>query len=288
MSNARSSFVDSRSAPVGSTADDAFHDAPVHNTSIDVPSDGLLNSDSQDSAGWGDHVWWGLLALTGLMVYEITARPAFGIAIACLKFGWNDFLTACWLLRRDPHAGRARTCFLFYIAAGLWKVTVTAFIVTGCLIGLVAILGEKQPRELWHLAVTAAAGISLLAVVPLLGAISAHKYGVKVWIDSSVHQSRRVNHWPPVANGFNAVGGLLFPALLVPTLIVALISFRCFGPVSVPPAIFALGILTWALFHGITAGHPDDCWDDDLLPEHGDLQILDDRDSAASALSSRD
>src|SRR5207237_5286612 len=69
-----------------------------------------------------------LLAL-GVVVYELTAQPGLGAAIACTKFGWDDFLTARWLRRRDPDRRRGRAAFWLFVAAGLWKTAVTGVVV---------------------------------------------------------------------------------------------------------------------------------------------------------------
>src|SRR5690349_9796317 len=69
------------------------------------------------------------LLMLGIVVYELTAQPGLGAAIACTKFGWDDFLTARWLRRRDPNRRRGRASFWLFVAAGLWKTAVTGVIV---------------------------------------------------------------------------------------------------------------------------------------------------------------
>src|SRR5437868_5740148 len=97
---------------------------------------------------WTNHISWGALFAVGWLIYELTARPSFGIVVACGKFGWEDFLAAHWLLRTDPYRGRGRACFWFHVANGLWKITVAAFIVTGSLLALAALLNDNPPRGL--------------------------------------------------------------------------------------------------------------------------------------------
>lgn len=231
----------------------------------DTPAE-LLPAESR----WLEHLSWGAVFGLAFLIYELTARPAFGIAVACLKFGWSDFETAWWLLRRDPRPGRGWTCFWFYGAFGLWKVTVTAFIVTGCLLALVTVLGRNGPDEVLHLGATAAGGIVLLAIIPLVGVACARRHGVQVWIDPTINNSRRRGEWPPVAGGFNSLSALLLPAMMVPTLAAALLAFRFGGAICVPLAIFVTGVIIWSRFHGIAAVSPEDCWsdaDDDSQPE---------------------
>ncbi|HTI51779.1 MAG TPA: hypothetical protein VL475_12530, partial [Planctomycetaceae bacterium] len=145
---------------------------------------------------WTEHISWGAMLALGWLIYEVTARPSFGIAVACGKFGWNDFLTAHWLLRTDPDRGRGRTCFWFYVANGLWKVTIAAFLATGCLLILMVALNDNAPKALVGVGLTAAAGVTLLAVVPLVGVLHARASGVRVWVGASIHESRTGNHWP--------------------------------------------------------------------------------------------
>src|SRR5579872_3534831 len=182
--------------------------------------------DHRPASRWTERISWGAMLPLGWFIYEITARPSFAIVVACAKFGWNDFLTAHWLLRTDPDRGRARTCFWFYVASGLWKVTVAAFMITGGILIATVGFNGNVPRGLFDAGMIAAIGISLLAIVPLVGVVNARVYRVKVWVDSSIHACRRNNLWPPRATGFNSAMGLLFPALLVPIMVTAIITIH--------------------------------------------------------------
>src|SRR3954466_10787630 len=85
-----------------------------------------------------------LLAL-GIVVYELTAQPGLGAAIACTKFGWDDFLTARWLRRRDPDRHRGRASFWLFAAAGLWKTAVTGVIVLFAVAFLESAIRRRLP-----------------------------------------------------------------------------------------------------------------------------------------------
>jgi hypothetical protein len=215
--------------------------------------------DAPPSRRWTEHVSWGAMLALGWLIYEVTARPSFGIAVACGKFGWNDFLTAHWLLRTDPERNRGRTCFWFYIASGLWKVTIAAFLATGSLLILMVALNDNAPRELFGAGLTAAIGVTLLAVIPLIGVFHARCHGVRVWVDATVHESRQANLWPPEATGMNATMGLLFPALLVPIVVTAVATARL-GLVAMLVSVFGEGILIWSLLRGVCADSPIECW----------------------------
>lgn len=229
---------------------------------------------------WTDRIWWGAMLPVAWLIYELTAQPSFAIVVACARFGWNDFLTAHWLLRTDPERGRGKTCFWFYIASGLWKITAAAFVVTGCILILAVVFAKNgkfaPPRGLIDVGITAVIGITLLAIVPLIGVLHARIYGVKVWVDSSIHEDRRHNLWPPQATGFNATMGLLFPALLVPIVVTAIFTFRL-GIWWLLTCVFGEGLYIWTLFRSITAYEPADCWTpepaQDLDFDDGELPV---------------
>ena len=208
---------------------------------------------------WTERISWGTTLPLGWLIYELTAQPSFALVVACAKFGWNDFLTAHWLLRTDPDQGRGRTCFWFYVASGLWKITVAAFVITGSILILMVALNGKPPRGLFDAGLTAAIGITLLAVIPLVGVMHARVFKVKVWVDSSIHAYRRHDIWPPQATGFNSTMGLLFPALLVPVVVTALVTIQL-GIWSFLACVFGEGIYIWMLFRGVAAERPADCW----------------------------
>lgn len=215
--------------------------------------------DEPPADGWTNRISWGAMLALGWLIYEVTARPTFGIAVACGKFGWDDFLTAQWLWRTDPVPGRGRTCFWFFVANGVWKITIAAFLATGGLLILMVALNHNLPRELIGLGVTAAIGVSLLAVLPLIGVAHARSHGVRVWIDGAVHQSRKAGLWPPEATGFNCTMGLLFPALLAPIVLSAVMTFP-FGIVAMLTTVFGEGLFIWSLFRGVCADSPEECW----------------------------
>src|SRR5262245_14391990 len=93
--------------------------------------------------GWDSHFAWYALLAVAWLIYELTAQPGLCAPVACAKFGWNDFLTARWLRRNDPHPGRGLACFWFYVASGLWKIALMAFFLMFAILFLAALL--EQP-----------------------------------------------------------------------------------------------------------------------------------------------
>jgi hypothetical protein len=148
----------------------------------------------------------GLLAL-GWLVFEATSQPALGIVIVCVKFGWNDLLTAYWLRIRDPKPGRGRTCFWLYLNSGFLKIGGWAF-------GFCLLLGIMQtfmdpknpaPLKAKNEAVaiinhTGGIGLGAFALGSLFALPTlwwAWRTGTKLWLDPALHQARRRDNWPP-------------------------------------------------------------------------------------------
>src|SRR5262245_49615175 len=99
--------------------------------------------------------WLGLLALAWVL-REMTHQPALAAVALCLKFGWEDFATARWLLRTDPFRRRARACSWLYFAWGLWKTALVAFLMSVAF-AVVAPRAPPQPNgpaALWAFAGT--------------------------------------------------------------------------------------------------------------------------------------
>lgn len=238
----------------------------------------IVDGEPARQGRWNKSLAWGALLMLAWTIYEVTARPNLAIVAICTKFGWDDLLTGIWVLRRDPHFGRGRTCFLFYLASAVWRTTVAAMLFSGFLLALLVAMNEKKPGGVLAAAgATVVIGVSLLAIVPLLALISARITGVRVWIDSRTHDSRRTNTWPPVCSSVNFVSNLLFPALLVPIPVTAILSMRL-GVIPMLVLMFCEGLLMWFLFRRVAAATPEECWGSALdVLELVDEASLDDR-----------
>lgn len=167
-----------------------------------------------------------LLAI-GILVYELTAQPGLGAAIACTKFGWDDFLTARWLRRRDPDRRRGRASFWLFVAAGLWKTAVTGVVVLFAVAFVDALVrrqagGGRPPAEVLAGAFAAALiGFFLSTLATARAFLTALRHRVRLWIDSRVHYDRRADHWPPASTDGrrNRAGAVLFTALFLGMLV---------------------------------------------------------------------
>jgi hypothetical protein len=202
---------------------------------------------------------WGILLGLGLLVYEVTHRPTWGLAIVCAKFGWSDLRIAGWLIRRDPRAVRGGVCGLFYLAAATSKVTMAAILGAGLILWVAALVGERPPKELKGLGVTAGLGLSLLAIFALGAAFAAWLAGIRVWLDTTVASSRERDEWPPRPHGTNKALGVSIPAVIVASLIAPQFALRL-GFLTVFGLILVCAALLWGLFQSVSALTPDECW----------------------------
>ncbi len=89
---------------------------------------------------------WLCILIVAWVVFDLTASDSLTAVIVCSKLGWDDWLTAIWLLRRAPQRVRAVVCSWFFSASGLWKMTVTAFAVT---IALECQIAASTPEACW-------------------------------------------------------------------------------------------------------------------------------------------
>jgi hypothetical protein len=172
---------------------------------------------------------WPLLLAVGLVVYELTAQPGLGAAIACTKFGWDDFLTARWLRHRDPDHRRGRAGYWLFVAAGLWKTAVTgAVVVFGVAFLLAAIQPPPPPGQpagpqapppavFFGAFLAAIVGFGLSTVATLRALSIALWHRLPLWLDAGVHRDRRADRWPPSAtpDRRNRAGVVLLTALFL-------------------------------------------------------------------------
>jgi hypothetical protein len=186
---------------------------------------------------WLGAAAWPLVVLLAWVLFELTAKPALAVIALCLKFGWNDIQTACWLRRRDPCRGRGWACLFLYLACGLWKTALAGCLLT---IGLVIFMGVAQgakkqalPNVVHEQGIAAwltAVGISVLASLSTGVAIQAARVSrVKLWLHGCTHRARRQDIWPPpdegrgVHNQAHFLTRAVFFITILPTLV---LTFR--------------------------------------------------------------
>jgi hypothetical protein len=142
--------------------------------------------------------------------------------------------------------------------------------------------------------VTAFAGYLLSSVATAIALVLGLWYGVKLWLDSSTHRSRRWNVWPPpdMPSLTNKANRLIVTALVVvvlPLMVAGLFSVvAAFAPPpgnngAQPPAgllVGVMGIVMLVLLGGpvvilvmrdvltrrVMAQAPSECWGTEPLP----------------------
>lgn len=169
--------------------------------------DEVFEIEPSDSGGVLAHLPWWLILAVAFVVTELTAHPAIGVSVLCLKFGWDDFRTSAWLRSRDPNRQRGAVCSWFYISSGLWRVFLWSFALM-----LVAIMflmateppqarrpngGPVVPPEVITCLCMCLASFAVATVFTALAVCFAWGHRIKVWISGPVSRSRRLNEWPP-------------------------------------------------------------------------------------------
>ena len=232
---------------------------------------------------WPERMVMPALLCLAWLLFELTANPALSVMVACLRFGWEDFRTACWLLRVDPTPARAKTGFWFYLASGVWKtalVPVIAVLILGISWGLFAprairMDGAAAQQVLSALAMGAGASAALVLLVAI-GVVQALLGNVRIWVHHDLHRSRRGNHWPPewtrpVWQHDNRGRAILATALIAVTIGTPIVLFRAAvqldpgGEVAAVLAmVFGTPILSTfvyaALRSRVFAHRPWQCW----------------------------
>lgn len=246
---------------------------------------------------------WLMALVAAWLVFELTANDSLSAVAMCSKLGWDDWLTAIWLLRKDPRKVRAAVCALFFIASGLLKTTVSSFV---AMLGLLAIHAGQgppaQPPEAFGLVALSFfisfGGSSLLTFVALW---LAFKSTTKAWVEWRIHQARRDDAWPPTAycqsNRLHyllvaSLIGMGTPAMLAAVLgLAALVTSWANGDpavesisvtvlmlVGMPVLIVAIFVVGGIIGDHATALSPEACWGSkplaaDALLNRFELQI---------------
>jgi hypothetical protein len=203
-----------------------------------------------------------LIFLIGLIVFEATSNPGWAAMSLCLKFGWEDFRTAFWLIRTDPHRKRGRACWWLYVASGLWKVGVSSFamfVVIVILEGFFQPGGKGQGKGMLRLVFGVCMSLFFAfvfsAVATWIALFSAWWNNVPLWLNGSVRIARRRAEWPPLYGSRNRIGMLIATN--------AIFVFLFLVPLLPALLIWLHTMHRRQLF----AEHPADCWGEGPLPE---------------------
>jgi hypothetical protein len=241
---------------------------------------------------------WVVLGFVALVLLELFAHPLLALSVFSLKFALNDFLTAAWLLRRDPVRSRGRTGAVLYTAAGFWKACVVNYGLFTAAIGYTLLTGRPawpQPAPGVPAPNFAADGLTVWAGPAILGYVTTSVLGLTawrmadarhqmLWLGPAADHARRNGLWPPPDVGPNwlrfgpalVAAGLPAACGLVGAL--AIVAFP--APAAVNPGVWKLDVPLHFLFGlmlilppiGISgtiqergnryllAGTPAECW----------------------------
>jgi hypothetical protein len=212
----------------------------------------------------------------------LTTQPAVVAVIFCSRFGWDDFLTAIWLRRTDPHRARAAACSWFCLALATTRILVAAFgftmFVTVVLVLLQVLLQGGRPNQnanrdlpagLSGLIYLMIGGLPILGFFALLGSVAARRGGVRVWVDANLSRTRHDNLWPPkyssgLVDSLQNKARLAWLSMLAIVVVVALglsvIVVITVGPTAGAIVLAAESVLISFVTRGVIAQHPADCW----------------------------
>jgi hypothetical protein len=203
-----------------------------------------------------------LILLIGLIIFEATSNPGWAAMSLCLKFGWEDFRTAFWLIRTDPHRKRGRACWWLYVASGLWKVGVSSFAMFVVIIILEGFFrpggkgqGKGMLRLVFGVCMCLFFAFVLSAVATWIALFSAWWNNVPLWLNGSVRIARHRAEWPPLYGSRNRIG------MLIATNTIFVFPF--FMPLLPALLIWLHSMHRRRLF----AKHPADCWGEGPVPE---------------------
>ena len=183
--------TDAHHADPWSNDKDAWHGAP-------------WNYHDAPMQTWPERMVLPALLCFAWLLFELTANATLSVLVACVRFGWQDLLTACWLRRVDPHPARAKTGFWFYIASGIWKtalVPVLAVMIVGVAWALFAPRAIRMDagaaEQVWSALGVGAGASAALVFVVTIGVLHALLGNVRIWVHHDLHRSRRQRVWPP-------------------------------------------------------------------------------------------
>jgi hypothetical protein len=224
------------------------------------------------------HIPWWLLLAVGIVVAELTAHPAIGVAVFCLKFGLNDWRTAAWLCRVDPQPRRSHTIWWFLVGSGFLKIFLMSSIAFPVMAGWWAAMTKQPVLHEVRVAMSIGLGGMLFSfVVNHVGLFLASRRHVRVWLNGRLHRFREANVWPVLLSRPNRLRDILngsaLPAILAFTLgIIFLLVFGMQNAIRPAMTSAVVVIVSSVILIGhaisvkrIVARTSEECWGD--LPE---------------------
>ena len=230
------------------------------------------------SSGRHWHIPWWLLLAVAIFVTELTAHPAIGVTVFCLKFGLNDWRTAAWLCRTDPRPRRSHTIWWFLVGSGFLKIFLMSSIAFPVLAGWWAVMTQQVVKHEVRVAMTIGLGGMLLSfVINHIGLVLASRRRVRVWLNGNLHRYREGNVWPVLLSRPNRLRDILngsaLPAILAFTMGTIFLLVFTMQKMLRPAMTSAVVVVVSSLIllgHAISvkrivARTSEECWGD--LPE---------------------
>lgn len=165
------------------------------------PSDDASSPTSLPAArfAWVELIPWGIMFGLGWLIVELTAKPIFGIAVACLKFCWKDFVIAFWLYEEDPWKRRGGVHALSFVSKAAFRFGLMTTLATY----LVDVFQDRPQKDFdgelrvvtqFAFGICGIVASMFLGIAAILGAYGSRTW---IWLDSSIDDSRRQRRWPP-------------------------------------------------------------------------------------------
>jgi hypothetical protein len=246
------------------------------------------------TAAWRQRFGTLALVAVGLLVFEVSANPSLGVAIACLKFAWDDARDGVWLRRVDPDRRRGWACCWIYLGVGLLKASLIAFVGGVAMAVFAYHFGARLgwPPRLMAAQLLGAFGVMVFGVISsafasLIAVVIAARSRAKLWVGPEARQARERGEWPPriaaggVSRKNRASNALII--MITGVVLVACILLYVFVGIIIPvvrPAlrqfeymvflVFGVGIPLGAAISDqaiqnefrfrVVAKRPADCW----------------------------
>jgi len=205
-----------------------------------------------------DRALWPACLILAWFAFELTANATLSLAVACLKFGSNDFRSAWWLWQSDPHRRRADACAMFYVASGIWKTALMPLFFAGSISIAWALYSPQALRphhpmtiQLQKAMLVGAGGAALLVVAVAAAVILSLTAKWRIWVHPNLHRSRREGRWPPsfspaAAAAPNQASIIMLTAIFALILIGPVLTSQLIGFFNLPGAMHTLLILSIA------------------------------------------
>ncbi len=214
-------------------------------------------------------IGWGAMLAIGWLVFEVTAQPRFAIAVTCSKLIWQDFKTGLWLLRRDSWRQRA-VCNLILLLIRATAKYALVLIAMGFALVEAAKRGFGVEKEAFEFTVgTGFISAALWMFGGLFVSFLCVIGKVRLWVDSSLHESRERDVFPPTCRGWNQTVWLLMGSRLAELVVIICFCWAMADRFKLSPDI-GIALMTGGpllFFVGqvlvsrrIIASTPERCW----------------------------